>query len=313
MEIPVYIFTGFLEAGKTRFIQETLENKEFDSKEKTLIIVCEEGIEELDTSLFKISDYEIIYIENSDDINEKNISSLIKKHKARRLVIEYNGMWQIDDLYQSLPKGLSVYQEIFTADSKTFENYNQNMRSLVVDKLKSCDLVMFNRVDITTNQENLHKIVRSVSRNANIAYEFTDGHVEPDEFTDPLPFDVNADVIKIKENDFALWYRDLAEDTAKYIGKTLEFKGIVGREKLLGEKEFVFGRHVMTCCEDDVSFQGLICKSKTPVDLQNRDWVIVTGKLMIAEHKVYNGEGPVIIVKEIEKTIPPEQEIATFY
>ena len=28
MEIPVYLFTGFLEAGKTKFIQETLENPE---------------------------------------------------------------------------------------------------------------------------------------------------------------------------------------------------------------------------------------------------------------------------------------------
>ena len=31
MELPVYLFTGFLEAGKTRFIQETLEDRRFNS------------------------------------------------------------------------------------------------------------------------------------------------------------------------------------------------------------------------------------------------------------------------------------------
>ena len=41
--MPVYLFTGFLESGKTKFIQETLEDKRFCNKEKTLLLVCEEG------------------------------------------------------------------------------------------------------------------------------------------------------------------------------------------------------------------------------------------------------------------------------
>ena len=45
-DIPVYLFTGFMDAGKTKFIQETLEDKRFDTGERTLLIVCEEGEEE---------------------------------------------------------------------------------------------------------------------------------------------------------------------------------------------------------------------------------------------------------------------------
>ena len=44
--IPVYIFSGFLEAGKTKFIQDTMEDPEFNAGEKTLILLCEEGEEE---------------------------------------------------------------------------------------------------------------------------------------------------------------------------------------------------------------------------------------------------------------------------
>ena len=42
-EVPVYLFVGFLESGKTTFIQETFEDPNFDSGDKTLLLVCEEG------------------------------------------------------------------------------------------------------------------------------------------------------------------------------------------------------------------------------------------------------------------------------
>ena len=45
-DVPVYLFTGFLEAGKTKFIQETLEDKRFCNGERTLLLICEEGEEE---------------------------------------------------------------------------------------------------------------------------------------------------------------------------------------------------------------------------------------------------------------------------
>jgi len=62
MEIPVYLFSGFLESGKTKFIQETLEDKRFHKKERTLVLVCEEGVEEYDSSRIPCKDvlFEII-------------------------------------------------------------------------------------------------------------------------------------------------------------------------------------------------------------------------------------------------------------
>ena len=53
-EIPVYLFVGFLESGKTKFIQETFEDPNFDSGDKTLLLVCEEGEEEYNLSLIHI-------------------------------------------------------------------------------------------------------------------------------------------------------------------------------------------------------------------------------------------------------------------
>lgn len=312
MEIPVYLFTGFLEAGKTKFIQETLENPDFDTGENTLVIVCEEGVEEFSKEKFNVRDVSFEFIDDESEIEQKNFEKISKKHKAKRVIIEYNGMWQLDNLYKAFPKNWSVYQEIFTADAKTFTMYNQNMRSLVFDKLTSCELVMFNRVDIMTDKNELHKIVRAVTPRASIAYEYADGHVEDDDIEDPLPFDVDASVVEVGDDDYAVWYRDMMENTAKYVGKILKFKGIVGRDPMLGDKACIFGRHVMTCCADDIQFSGLVCKSKEKIDLKNRDWAVITSKLVIGEHKVYGGEGPILIAQEIVNAEKPENEVVTF-
>ena len=39
MEVPVYLFTGFLGSGKSTFIQDLLEGSEFNAGDKTLLLV----------------------------------------------------------------------------------------------------------------------------------------------------------------------------------------------------------------------------------------------------------------------------------
>ena len=144
-ETPVYLFTGFLEGGKTHIIQESLSDPSFNTGEKTLILMCEEGEEELDPSMFAGQNCRIEYVENQDDINPENLTRLFLAHKTDRVVIEYNGMWQLNQLYQSMPQGWFVFQEMMFADASTFLTYNANMRQLMVDKLTGCEMVVLNR------------------------------------------------------------------------------------------------------------------------------------------------------------------------
>ena len=41
--IPLYLINGFLEAGKTTFLEDVLLNGDFADGQKTLLILCEEG------------------------------------------------------------------------------------------------------------------------------------------------------------------------------------------------------------------------------------------------------------------------------
>lgn len=311
MELPVYVFTGFLEAGKTKSIRETLSDRRFNSGENTLLLLCEEGEEEYDAE-FPDTKVTIVPVEEEEQLTSRFLAEQAAKCRADRVVVEYNGMWMLETLYKALPKGWFVYQELMFADAGTFLTYNANMRALVVDKLQGCELAVFNRVDEKTDKMALHKIVRGVSRRANISYELPDGTLEYDEIEDPLPFDINAPVIEIKDRDYAWWYRDFAEEMKKYIGKKIRFKGIVAKDKKMPEGVIVAGRHIMTCCADDIAYRGIVCIYHAPFVLKTRDWVMVEGEIRYEFNKLYRGKGPVLYVSEISRTQPPEQPVATF-
>ena len=225
-QIPVYAFTGFLDSGKTKFIQETLEDPRFNAGERTLVLIFEEGEEEYDLSTYPKKN---VYLEVLDQqtVTTEELKALQKKYKAERVVAELNGMQQVGDLYMRFPDSWAIAQEVMFADATTFMTYNANMRNLVMDKLMGAQMVVFNRMTPGQDVMPFHKLARAANRRIDILYDYTDGTTKFDEIEDPLPFDINAPVIEIKDEDYALWYRDVSEEPQKYDGKTVHFKGQV--------------------------------------------------------------------------------------
>ena len=258
-EIPVYVFTGFLDSGKTKFIQETLEDIRFNAGERTLLLVFEEGEEEYDFSTYP---HQNVYLEvlNQQTVTTKELAQLAKKHKVERVVAELNGMQQVGDLYMRFPEDWVVAQEVMFADSSTFMAYNANMRNLVMDKLVGAQMVVFNRMQKGSDIMPFHKLARAANRKIDILYDYTDGTTEFDEIVDPLPFDINAPVIEIKDDDYAIWYRDVVEEPQKYDGKTVRFKAQVAMLRSDKNGMFAPGRFVMTCCVEDIEFCGIPCR-----------------------------------------------------
>lgn len=312
-EVPMYLFTGFLEAGKTQFIKETMHDENFnDGKRKYLILRCEDGEEEYGAGDLP-ENVSLLSVEDEQDLTPDRLSAWVKRSGADVVVVEYNGMWMLDKIYNALPENFMVYQEIFIADATTILSYNANMRQQVVDKLSSCEMAVFNRVSDKTDKNELHKLVRAVSRKANICYEDTAGEIEFDQIEDPLPFDVDAPVIEIRDEDFALFYRDMTEDFGKYVGKTVRFKGVVATDRSLPADQYAIGRHIMTCCQADIAYRGVVAKGMCGLKLKTRDWVTVEGVLKEEYSKLYRDKGPVLTVTRAESAEKPVQEVATFY
>ena len=311
-DIPVYLFTGFLESGKTKFIQETLEDKRFCKGERTLLLVCEEGEEEYAPDQFADSKVFIRVLESEEDLNEHKLTSFIHETRAQRVLVEYNGMWMLDKLYSAMPEGWVVYQEFFFADASTFISYNANMRQLVYDKLKSCELAVFNRFNGMMDKMEFHKIVRGASRRADIAYEYEGSKVEYDDIEDPLPFDLEADIVEIGDDDYAEWYRDMGEEGQKYENKVVRFKCNALIRKRMPEGCFIVGRHMMTCCADDIQFAGLVVEWDKASSVKDNSWMVLTARINFMRHKAYSGVGPVLSYIEHEYCDEPDQPVASF-
>ena len=312
-QIPVYAFTGFLDSGKTKFIQETLEDPRFNTGERTLVLIFEEGEEEYDLSTYPKKN---VYLEVLDQqtVTAEELKALQKKYKAERVVAELNGMQQVGDLYMRFPDNWAIAQEVMFADATTFMTYNANMRNLVMDKLMGAQMVVFNRMTPGQDVMPFHKLARAANRRIDILYDYTDGTTKFDEIEDPLPFDINAPVIEVKDEDYALWYRDVSEEPEKYDGKTVHFKGQVAMLRRDKNGMFAPGRFVMTCCVEDIQFCGIPCRYAGAGSLESRSWVWVTAKISAEKHPLYKGDvGPVLTALSVETGAEPaDPDVATF-
>ena len=311
-QIPVYAFTGFLDSGKTKFIQETLEDERFNAGERTLLLVFEEGEEEFDFSTYP---HQNVFLEvlDQETVTEKDFKALMKKHRPERIVAELNGMQLVGDLYARFPAEWVIAQEVMFADSTTFMAYNANMRNLVMDKLTGAQMVVFNRLEKDADVMPFHKLARAASRRVDIMYEFTDGSTQFDDIEDPLPFDINAPVIQVEDDDYALWFRDVTEEPQKYEGKTVRFKAQVAMLRRDKNGMFAPGRFVMTCCVDDIQFCGLPCKYAASKELQSRSWVMVEATIAAEKHRLYKGDlGPVLTALSVTPAAPAVEDVCTF-
>ena len=315
-QIPVYAFTGFLDSGKTKFIQETLEDPRFNAGERTLVLIFEEGEEEYDLSTYP---HKNVYLETLDQqtVTTQQLAALEKKYRAERVVAELNGMQLVADLYNRFPRNWVIAQEVMFADATTFNAYNSNMRNLVMDKLMGAQMVVFNRLTPGEDTMPLHKLARAANRRIDILYDYTDGTTKFDDVQDPLPFDINAPVIEIPEEFFGVWYMDCMDDPKKYDGKTVKYLAQVCQTPQAGKGAFVPGRFAMTCCVQDIQFVGMPCKYDDYKSLEQRSWITITAKINVKYHPIYKGQtpdstGPVLTALSVEPAEKPAQDVVMF-
>ena len=300
-DVPVYLITGFLESGKTQFLDFTIHQSYFQIPDKTLLILCEEGEEEYDEESLKKMNTVIEIIEDPEDFNADTLQMLNKKHHPGRVLVEYNPLWSVDKFYQTdMPRYWDLAQHIVTVDASTFQIYMNNMKSLFMEMIRNADLVIFNRCQDEHPLANFRRSVKVVNSRAEVVFENEEGEID-DIFQDEMPYDMNADIIDIEDIDYGIWYVDMMDNLKKYVDKTVRFKGQVLKSRELNAGFFVPGRMAMTCCADDTQFIGYICKNPAAKRLRIGSWVTVTAKVKDEFMEVYNGRGPVLYATEIER------------
>ena len=304
-QIPIFLINGQLDSGKTRFISDTIAMGQFADAKNKLLIVCEEGEEEYSEKLLKDNGVDMVVVEK-EDFNIKTLNELDKKYDPWIVIVEYNGMWDPALILGSeKPRGWQVYQSITLVDANAFGLQWANMKSIIAESVKYADMVIFNRCKSGMDLGSYRRSMRALNPALQIIFEDEKG--DQVAISEQLPYDINADVIQVDDEDYGIWYIDMQEHPERYKGKIVEFVAKVMKPKAFPSKVFYPGRMAMTCCADDTSFLGYVCRSAYAPKLNAGDWVKIRAKVRYANLSVYGGEGPVLEAENIEPAEPIEE------
>ena len=309
MDIPVYLIAGFLDSGKTNFINGVLEDG-FAREDRTLLICCEEGEEEYYPNV--LSNVFTTKVEDEDELTVDFFKKLEKMYKPKQVIIEYNGMWNIEKLYRELlPANWILYQIMTLVDANTFEMYAKNMGQLMMEKIMNADMLIFNRCNEQLRAALRARNLRMVNRRADIYLENEDGTSEEYVTEDMAPFDLSSGHLDVPDEDFGVWYVDMMDAPQRYDGLTVKFKALMCHSKKY-KGVHCPGRFAMVCCEDDMQFLALVCKGEGLDKFKNRDWVEISATVKKEHDAAYEGVGPVLYVTDIKACDKPKQEVVTF-
>ena len=308
-DIPVYLIAGFLDSGKTNFINGILEDG-FARRDKTLLLSCEEGEEDYQAQALK--HVSVVPIEELEELNPTRLKALEKQYHPKQILIEYNGMWPLEHLYHGcFPSNWILYQIMTFVHAPTFEMYAKNMGQLMMEKIINADMLVFNRCTPELRDALRARNLRMVNRQADIYLEYEDGTSDNYLTGDECPFDLEQDVIEIPDEDFGVWYVDVMDHPDRYNGKTLHMKLVMCHSKNYPGIECP-GRFAMVCCENDITFLGIMARGEMLAQYENRDWLDVTATVSTEEHPAYEGVGPVLNILTAAPTEKPQQEIVSF-
>ena len=172
-------------------------------------------------------------------------------------------------------------------------------------------MIIFNRCDGIDNLANFKRSIKAVNASAEVIFEDSEGEINVS-LAEELPYDLNADVIKLDDSGYAIWYIDIMDNLERYDGKTIEFIGNVMKPLSFPAGYFVPGRMAMTCCADDMAFLGFACKYDKASDIPEKEWVKVNATIHLENFEAYQGIGPVLHVNSIATVKEPKNQVIDF-
>ena len=305
----VYMIYGFLESGKTQFINFTLNQDYFYSDDTTLLIVCEEGEEEYDIEALKEKNVVVEVLDDFTDFNLTTLKELDKQYKPERILIEYKGTWSCKEII--LPSNWEMQQQLITADGTTFETYFANMRVLFADMIRNSELLIMNRCDGLETQKltGFKRSIKSINPAIEVVFEDAEGEIDLPVEDEDLPFDLTAPLVEIKPDQFGIWFVDMWDNPGRYAGKKFHVKAMAMREPGMAKNAFVAGRPAMNCCAEDLVFMGVFCKYDGASNLVNKQWIDIVFTIVDEFNEEYDGNGPVLYIQELKESAPLQDPV----
>jgi len=305
---PVYVFSGFLDSGKTQAIKETLYNPRFNEGESTLIIALEQGDVIYDDKFLKITNSQVVYLDSVKDLTIDKQKQLDRKYDPERIFIELNGMEDDNLLYDTgFIRNWELAQTLTTIDATTFNLYMTNMRQFLYNHVVNAEVVILNRSD-NADKRYLRNNLKSINQYIELIYEDRNGNVS-NKIEDEL-FDVSKD-LDISDIDYGLWFMDAVDNPMKYDQKNLSLKVKYAGKIDDYEDVLIMGRKAMVCCAQDITDIALPCMGIKESQIDKNKYYTLKGKGVCIE----NEEGIKMCALKVDSFLeaePPAEDLVTF-
>lgn len=309
MVTPVFICTGFLDSGKTTLVKDTLMEQDWIEEGLTLLIVCEEGEEEYSKEYLKEKNMILLQVDEFSQLNTPFFKNCERMYRPTQVVIEYNGMWKLEDLLMiRYPRNWELQGVYSTVNGTTLDMYLKNMRNLLMEQLTESELIVVNRCPSNVDRSGFRRAVKVQNPMTQLIFEGMDGKIINPSAED-LPYDIHKEVIEIEDDDFGIWYVDAVDHPEYYIHKKIEFKAQVFRPQDMSENMFVPVRKIMTCCADDIKYYGYPCKTEKKVDIKKHAWMKLRVRFEYESYMNYGNRQPILYLLEMTSTEKPEKDI----
>jgi len=306
--IPVYVFSGFLDSGKTSCIKETLYDARFNEGESSLIISFEQGEVEYDKKFLTYTNSTVIYLDSIKDLTKKKMKELDDKYQPERVCLELNGMEDDAILFnEGFIKEWELAQTLTLIDSSTFKLYVSNMKQFIYNHVKYAEVVVLNRVD-GQDKRYLRNNIKAINPKLEIIYEDKAGNVSNK--IDEELFDTSKPIV-IEDNDYGLWYMDACDFASKYDNCEVE----VNLKYIEAIKEYdnvaIMGRPAMVCCANDITNISLTVVGVKPKEMSTSKFYHLKGRI----HAIDDETGLktcVIYADSFIETKGPDDELVYF-
>lgn len=307
--IPVFVVTGFLDSGKTTLVKGTLMEQEWIEPGLTLLICCEEGEEEYSEEYLDENEMVLLNIEEMEQLNTEFFKNCEKNYHPTQVVIEYNGMWKLQELLMiKYPRNWQLQGVYSTVNGLTLDMYLKNMRNILMEQLTESELIVVNRCPEGTDRSGFRRALKVQNPMAQLIFEGTDGNIiQPSE--EDLPYDVKGDKIIIEDMDFGIWYVDAYDHPNLYLGKDIEFVAQAFHPKGMSQDMFVPVRKIMTCCADDIRYYGYPCKAPAKTEIPFKKWIRICARFEFEAVTSFGNEQPVLYLKHMEPAEKPEEDV----
>ena len=274
---PVYVFSGFLDSGKTRAIKTSLYDERFNQGESTLIICFEQGDEEYDKKFLMSTNTQVIYLDSINELTIDKQKQLNKEYDTDRIFIELNGMEDDNVLYNTIGfcQDWELAQTLVTIDASKFSLYMTNMRQFMYNHVFYAECAILNRAD-DVDKRYLRNNLKSINQRLELIFEDKDGNISTI-VQDDL-FDTSKD-LNIEDIDYGLWYMDAVDNADKYDGCNITLKMKKCKDDHINEGVVVMGRQAMVCCANDIQDIALSVVGMDKYKLEDNKYYYVSGKL----------------------------------